>query len=194
MVGIMKTQVRVLGIDDSPFKFQDKRTEVIGVVMRLPSYIEGVLRSQVEVDGTDACENLGDMINSSRYKDQLKLIMMDGVALGGFNVVDIEKLYNMINLPIITVTREEPDLKSIESALKEHFEDWEERLDIIKSGKLHRVETQHKPIYVKFTGIGLEEVEEILRLSTVLGAIPEPIRVAHLIATGIVLGESHGRA
>jgi endonuclease V-like protein UPF0215 family len=190
----MKTQVRVLGIDDSPFNFQDTKTNVIGVVMRLPSYIEGVLRSQVTVDGTDACENLIDMINSSRYKDQLKLIMLDGVALGGFNVVDIEKLYNAIQLPIITVTREEPDIKSIESALKEHFEDWEERLGIIKSGKLHRVKTQHKPIYVKFIGIDFEEVEEILRSSTVLGAIPEPVRVAHLIATGIVLGESHGRA
>lgn len=190
----MKTQVRVLGIDDSSFNFQDKRTNVIGVVMRLPSYIEGVLRSHVEVDGTDACENLTDMINSSRYKDQLRSIMLDGVALGGFNVVDIEKLHNLIQLPIITVTREEPDLKSIESALKEHFEDWEERLEIITSGKLHRIETQHKPVYVKFIGIEIEEVEEILSSSTVLGVIPEPLRVAHLIATGIALGESHGRA
>lgn len=190
----MKTQVRVLGIDDSPFEFKDKKTDILGVVMRLPSYIEGVLRSHVTVDGTDACENLIDMINSSRYKDQLKVIMLDGVALGGFNVVDIEKLYNAIHLPIITVTREEPDLESMVTALKEHFEDWEKRLDIIKSGELHKIETQYNPIYVKFIGIDFKEVEEILRLSTVLGAIPEPLRVAHLIATGIVIGESRGRA
>jgi endonuclease V-like protein UPF0215 family len=190
----MKTQVRVLGIDDSPFTFQDKRIDIIGVVMRLPSYIEGVVRAQVTVDGTDACETLIEMINSSRYKEQLKAVMLDGVAFGGFNVIDIEKLYRAINIPIITVTREEPDLESIRKALKEHFDDWEERLNIIKSGKLHKIETQHKPIYVKFIGMDLEEVQEILRLSTVLGAIPEPVRVAHLIATGMVIGESHGRA
>ena len=190
----MKSQVRVLGIDDSPFSFADRTTHVIGVVMRIPSYIEAVMRCEVTVDGTDANEKLAEMINYSRYKEQLKLIMLDGVALGGFNVVDIDRLYNEIEKPIVTVTREEPDLLAMETALKEHFEDWQERLHTIKSGELHRVETSHKPIFVKFIGMELEDMKEILELSTVRGALPEALRVAHLIATGFVQGESHGRA
>ena len=190
----MKTQVRVLGIDDSPFNFNDKKTQVIGVVMRLPSYIEAVMRCEVDVDGTDANEKLVKMINSSRYKVQLKLVMLDGIALGGFNVVDIEDLHQKIDLPVVTITRDEPDLKTMESALKDHFEDWQTRLEIIKKGQLHKIETHHNPVYSKFMGMDIQEIEEIIQLSTVRGSLPEPLRVAHLIATGIVSGESHGRA
>ncbi|UCE74298.1 MAG: DUF99 family protein [Methanomassiliicoccales archaeon] len=190
----MKSQIRVLGIDDSPFRFDDKKTWVVGVVMRVPSYIEAVLKTEVEVDGIDASEKLTEMINSSRYKEQLKLVMLDGVALGGFNVVDIKELYEKIKLPIVTITREEPNFAAMESALKEHFDDWQKRLDVIRKGELIVVETQHKPIYVKFIGMDLEELKTIIELSTVRGALPEAIRVAHLIASGVAMGESYGRA
>ncbi len=190
----MKTQIRVLGIDDSPFNFGDKKTSVIGVVMRIPSYIEAVLKTEVMVDGDDACGKLKEMINFSRYKDQLKLVMLDGVALGGFNVVDIKELSEEISIPIITITREEPNLESMEKALKEHFKDWKKRLDIIKFGELFTVKTAHKPIFVKFVGLELEDVKRIIEQSTIRGALPEPIRVAHLIASGITTGESYGRA
>jgi len=190
----MKSQVRILGIDDSPFKFDDIKTMVIGVVMRIPSYIEAVLKTEVEVDGSDANEKLEKMINCSRYKEQLKLVMLDGVALGGFNVVDIQKLHQKVKLPIVTITREKPDVEAMENALKEHFEDWEKRLDIIKSGEMKTIETKHKPIFVKFVGIDFNEVKNIIELSTVRGALPEAIRIAHLIASGVAVGESYGRA
>jgi endonuclease V-like protein UPF0215 family len=190
----MKTQVRVLGIDDSPFNFNDRKTQVIGVVVRIPSYIEAVMRCEVEVDGSDANLGLAEMINSSRYKEQLKLVMLDGVAFGGFNVVDIDNLHHKIQLPVVTVTRDEPDIVAMETALKDHFEDWQKRLDIITKGQLHRIETQHNPLFVRFIGMDFQEIEEIIGLSTVQGALPEPLRVAHLIASGIVSGESRGRA
>lgn len=190
----MKRQIRVLGIDDSPFKFGDEKTSVIGVVMRIPSYIEAVLRTEVMVDGDDACEKLKDMINSSRYKEQLKMVMLDGVALGGFNVVDIKELYEEIHLPIITITREEPDFDAMETALKEHFDDWQKRLDVIKMGELVTLKTAHKPIFIKFVGTQLEDVRSVIDQSTIRGALPECIRVAHLIASGIKTGESYGRA
>lgn len=190
----MKPQIRILGIDDSPFKFGDKKTIVIGVVMRIPSYIEAVLRTEVEVDGDDACDKLTQMINSSRYKEQLKLVMLDGVALGGFNIIDIIELYKKIGLPIVTITRAKPNLKAMEKALKEHFDDWQKRIDVIRKGELVVIETKHKPIFVKFVGMDFEEVKKIIELSTVRGALPEAIRVAHLIASGVTVGESYGRA
>ncbi len=190
----MKSQIRVLGIDDSPFDFGDKKTSVIGVVMRIPSYIEAVLKTDVEVDGFDACTKLAEMINSSRYKEQLRLIMLDGVALGGFNVVDIYELYESVNLPIVTITRAKPNFIGMESALKEHFDDWSERYKVISKGDLVKIETKHKPLYAKFVGIDLKEVKRIIDLATVRGAIPEAIRVAHLVASGIAKGESYGRA
>lgn len=190
----MKSQIRVLGIDDAPFSFGDERVMVVGVVMRIPSYIEAVLRTEVEVDGDDACDRLVEMINNSRYKEQLKLAMLDGVALGGFNVIDIKKLYENVDIPIVTITRDKPDLQAMEKALREHFTDWEKRLAIIKNRELVELKTEHKPIFVKSTGIEQDELKVIIEQSTVRGALPEALRVAHLIATGVVAGESRGRA
>ena len=190
----MKQQIRLLGVDDSPFTFTEKYAAVIGVVMRGGEYLECVLKSQITIDGSDATCICKEMIQNTRHRKQLKAMMLDGIALGGFNVVDIEELYSATNLPVITITRDEPDFEKIKKALQKNFEDWKERLNLMEKGKLYRVKTLHNPIFVKCAGISIEEAKEIIKLSTIRGAIPEPIRVAHLIASGVTRGESYGKA
>ena len=100
----MKQQIRLLGIDDSPFTFTDKYGTVIGVVMRGGDYIECVLRSQISIDGDDATHVCINMIENTRYKKQLKAMLLDGIALGGFNIVDIEavaKIAHDNKIPLI---------------------------------------------------------------------------------------------
>ena len=65
---------------------------------------------------------------------------------------------------------------------------------ILQKGELFEVKTSHNPIYVKCAGITINEAEEIINLSTIRGVIPEPIRVAHVIASGVIRGESYGKA
>jgi len=190
----MKQQIRLLGIDDSPFKFTDKYVTIIGVVMRGSNYIECVLKNQVSIDGNDATYVCKDMINNTRHRKQLKAMLLDGISLGGFNVVDIDDIFNSTKLPVITITRDKPDFNMIEKALKKNFIDWEKRMKIINNGNIHEVKTSYNPIYVKCSGINIEEAKEIIKISTIRGVIPEPIRVAHLIASGIVRGESYGKA
>jgi len=191
----LKSQIRILGIDDGAFSFDDEKTAVVGVAMRLPSYVEGVMVTDVEVDGElDATEKLVEMISASRYLDGLKLIIIDGIALGGFNVVNIERLHDRLGVPVATITRDEPDFEEIKAALKKHFKDWELRLAMMKKVDICKVETEHSPIYVGRVGIGARELKEILAMATVKGALPEVLRVAHLIATAISKGESRGRA
>jgi hypothetical protein len=190
----MKQQIRLLGIDDSPFTFNDKYCVVIGVVMRGGDYLECVLRNQVKIDGNDATFVCKDMIENTRHKKQLKAVLLDGIALGGFNVVDIDALYNDTNLPILTITRDKPDFEKIKLALKKNFGDWKERWNIMSKGELYEVKTSHNPIYVKCVGMNIKEAKEIIKLSTIRGVVPEPIRVAHLIASGIIRGESYGKA
>jgi len=190
----MKKQIRVLGIDDSPFTFTDKYGTLIGVIMRGGEYIECILKDQVSIDGNDATFICKQMINNSRYKKQLKAILLDGIALGGFNIVDIEEIYNTTNLPVITITRDKPDFKKIKNALQKNFKDWGKRFNLMKKGKLYEVNTKHNPIYVKCIGLTIDEAKEIIKISTIRGVIPEPIRVAHLIASGITRGESYGKA
>lgn len=190
----MKPQSRVLGIDDAPFHFGDESTAVVCAVVRLPHYLEGVMVGSVAVDGTDANDVLIRILRGSRYAEGLSLIFVDGVALGGFNVVDIDLINRELGIPVVTVTRDQPDIPAMVLALKKNFGDWERRAEIIGRKKLQRISTGHKPIFVTSAGIAASDLREAVGLSTVRGVLPEPIRIAHLIATAIAKGESHGRA
>ena len=103
-------------------------------------------------------------------------------------------MHDRLRVPVATITRDEPDFSEIENALKKHFDDWELRLALMKQVEIRRMETEHNPIYVGRIGIGEKELSEILAAATVRGALPEVLRVAHLIATAISKGESRGRA
>ena len=190
----MKSQIRLLGIDDSPFTFKDKYCSIIGVVMRGGEYIEGVLKDKVKIDGMDATKKSIKMIENTRHNKQLKAVLIDGVALGGFNLVDIEELFKVTKIPVITITRDKPDTNKIKNALKKHFSDWKKRYELIQKGTLYMVKTKHNPIFIKCAGICADEAKEIIKISTIRGVIPEPIRVAHIIASGIKRGESYGKA
>ena len=89
----MKQQIWLIGIDDSPFRFTDKYGMVIGVVMRGGEYLEGVIRRHIHIDGNDATYVCKDMIKKTRHRQQLKAVILDGIALGGFNVVNINHLH-----------------------------------------------------------------------------------------------------
>ena len=188
----MKREIRILGIDDMPFTFEDEYVGIVGVVMRGNHYIEGVLHTNIAVDGNDATEQLISLILSSKHAGQLRTIMTDGGALGGFNVVDGERLYEATGIPVMTVTANKPNEELLIAALKQHFDDWETRWRTMHKGELHCVPLQY-PLYVKRFGFKLGEATEIIQLSLLRGALPEPLRVAHLIATGIKTGESYGR-
>jgi len=194
-VTMIKEEIRILGVDDGPFTKKDKEVIVIGVIFRGGEFLDGLVRTYVGVDGLDATEKLSEMINSSKHKQQLKVIMLDGITLGGFNIIDVKKLYSETKIPVIVINRKIPDLKSIKTALEKNFDDFEKRWKmILNAGKIKEVKLEKFSIYYQNLGLDDEEAEEIILVSTKHAQIPEPLRVAHLIATGIVRGESEGHA
>lgn len=191
----VKKEIRILGIDDAPFtKGESKEVLVIGTIFRGGESLDGILRTYITCDGNDATDKIVRMINESKHKPQLKVIMTDGIALGGFNILDVQEIFKKTGLPVIVVMRKYPDIEKIKSALMK-FEDWEERfLKLRKAGKIHKLEVGTKEIYFQFTGLQKNEAEKILKLTLKRGLVPEPLRIAHLIATAIIFGESRGRA
>lgn len=189
----MKRLIRILGIDDGPFKFTDKTVPVVGVVMR-GGYIDGIMRTEVRVDGDEATEVVIGLLEKSRFKEQVRVLMLDGVALGGFNVVDLEAVNKETGVPCISVTRDRPDYDAMRKVLKGKFKDWERRWAIVGNGELFVVETGHNPIHVRAVGLAQKEATVVLKRSILRGALPEVLRVAHLVATALVKGESKGNA
>lgn len=190
----IKQEIRILGIDDAPFTpWTKKKVMVIGTVFRGGNWLDGILRTYILVDGSDATDNITRMINNSRHKDQLRVIMLDGITFAGFNVVNIRKLFEATEIPVVVIIRKFPRFEKIKKALKK-FDDWERRWgSVLDAGRVYKVENE-EPIYIQAYGIDIEDAKEIVRISTTRSAIPEPIRVAHLIAAGVATGESKGNA
>ncbi len=188
----MKQQIRVLGIDDSPFQFGRGKALVVGVVARVPNYVESVMKTEVAVDGTDSTEKIVDMVSRSRYREQIKAILIDGIALAGFNVLDIEQVHAKLEIPVLTVTRDRPDLGKMRDALVKHFDDWEMRYGLIAKHELREIATGHKPLYASGLGLEWADFERLVQMCIVRGAVPEPLRLAHLISSAMTRGESRG--
>jgi len=184
----IKPEIRVLGIDDGEFVPRTKGTvDVVGVVYRGGYWFEGVMRAEITIDGVDATEKIAAMIESSPYYRELRIAVLDGVTFAGFNVVDISKLSRRVELPVISVVRKKPELEEIRSALK-NLSDFEIRWRAMENaGKIFEVETRkgENPIYMHIAGILREDAEKIMKKTSTRSLIPEALRVAHVIASGL---------
>jgi len=62
----IKFEIRVLGVDDGVFIPHSKGlVDVVGVVFRGGYWLDGVMRTEIEVDGLDATEKIASMIIES---------------------------------------------------------------------------------------------------------------------------------
>lgn len=185
---VIKPEIRVLGIDDGVFTPHVKAfVPVVGVVFRGGYWLDGVMHTEVEVDGFDATEKIVSMILNSPHYKQLRVIMLDGITFAGFNVVDIKKLNAETRLPVIAVTREKPNLEEIHEALKNLAEGEKRWNAVLNAGKILEVSTRNESekVCVQFSGILEEDVRKILKLTSTRSNVPEALRVAHIIASGI---------
>ncbi len=184
----VKPEIRVLGVDDGVFVPHSKGVAtVVGVVYRGGYWLDGVMRTEVEIDGMDATEKIASMITASPHYGQLRVVMLNGVTFAGFNVVDIKKLFERVRLPVITVTREKPDFDDIRRALR-NLPEYENRLEAMENaGKLIEVHTRdaEQAVHVQIVGISEKDAEKVLKSTSTRSNIPEALRVAHIIASGL---------
>lgn len=186
----MKSEIRVLGIDDGAFSKSDKDVIVVGIVLRGNSDVEGVLSTKIKVDGLDSTEKLVELINGSKHKGQLRAIMIQGTTLGGLNLVDLNFLYSNTKIPVLGIIRKKPSNSEISKAI-DKVSDKERRLKILeRNGEVYK----YRKLYFQMAGFKIHEAYEVIDRGIKKGNIPECLRLAHMIASGITLGESHGRA
>jgi hypothetical protein len=180
----------VAGFDDCPFE-RDHRGDVrvVGAVFTGLS-LEGVLCGRVRRDGANATRNIARLVAESKFRRQLQLVMLQGIALAGFNVVDLHDLHRRLELPVLVVTRRRPRLESVREALLQRVPGGARKWALIdRLGPPEPV----AGVYVQRVGLSAAQAEEVIRRFAVQGRIPEPLRTAHLIAGGITTGESRGR-
>ncbi len=185
----IKPEIRVLGVDDGKFK-PCKRgfVPVVGVVFRGGYWLDGVMHTKVRVDGVEATNKIASMVLESPHYKQLRVIMLDGITFAGFNIVDIKRLNAKTELPVIAVTREKPNFSEVREALENLPKNEERWKAVLNAGEVFEVPVRgnkKEKIYMQISGINEEDARKILQLTSTRSHIPEALRVAHIIASGI---------
>jgi hypothetical protein len=182
---VSKPHPRVYAFDDSPFTFKDERTPLVGLVVTLPDYVEGVLRGEVAVDGDDSTDVVASLVTNSPHYEACQAIMLDGIAFGGFNIVDLDRLCEATRLPVLTVTRRKPDMEAMDLALRRHLPLRPDLPGLLRAHPLFSFPRSPQPLWVASVGATRAETVALLKKSFVRGSFPEPLRLAHLFASAI---------
>jgi len=184
----VKPEIRVVGIDDGIFvPYSKGSVDVVGIVYRGGYWLDGVMRTEIEIDGMDATEKIASMVMNSPHYDQLRVVVLNGITFAGFNVVDIKELFKKLKLPIIAVTRDRPGLEEIKSALM-NLSEFEKRWETVQNaGKIIEVSTRRgeEAVYMQIVGISEKDAEKIVTSTSTRSNVPEALRVAHIIASGL---------
>jgi endonuclease V-like protein UPF0215 family len=180
-----------VGFDDGPVPPGYRGdVDVIGAVFS-GLRLDGVLRTRARRDGVNATERIAAAIEGSRFREQLQLILLQGIAVAGFNVVDIQGLHQQLGTPVLVVSRREPDLAAVRRALLGPVPGGRRKWRLIeRAGPPRQVEG----LWLQSAGCSWEAARLAVRRLAVHSRVPEPLRTAHLIAGGISGLDTHQRA
>jgi hypothetical protein len=129
------------------------------------------------------------MVRASRFKEQVRIVALNGIALAGLNVVDIPRLEKALKIKVAVLTRGKPRPRLLVRALNGFSrisgKDVKERIALVRD------RAKIKP--VKAAGFYLQSTVEKGEMGSVAGSAYGMLRIAHLIARGVETGESKGR-
>jgi endonuclease V-like protein UPF0215 family len=180
----------VLGIDDAPFdKGQRQSVPIVAVMMEGSDLVEGVAIDSFPVDGGGATEHLLRWITRLRFHASLQGVVLGGITMAGLGVVDISALARGLGAPVLTVTRRSPTNAPLIQALE--AAGLGDRIPVVERSP--RAMRLHDGLYLACAGADPDAAATLARAVLGKSHLPEPLRIAHLIARALVTGESRGR-
>ena len=183
-----KKGLRGLAIAES-FRPNTTKSILCGIVMRRDFIVDGVVFGETTIKGDDATEKILQMFKELDRPD-VSYLLISGLILSLYNIVDIKKIHNVLKIPVIGLTYRES--YGIENSIKHNFPDSFE-FKIKNYSNLNNREkiniNKTSEAFVRFEGCTIHEVQYLLKNLTLRGSIPEPIKVAKLIANSLIKKE-----
>jgi endonuclease V-like protein UPF0215 family len=180
---LAKRHLRVIGIDDGPFTRRNRFAVVAAVAMTVPGTVDGMLTTRVRVDGKDATERLIDLLGRSPYLSGARAILVDGISVAGFNVLDLARMSRSLGRAVVSVTRREPDFASIRAAIRTYFPgDASRRYGLIDRRRPFAASIGGARLWLSVVGGTRAEARRLVLRTIVVGRWPEPLRLAHFLA------------
>jgi endonuclease V-like protein UPF0215 family len=184
----MKENPIVIGFDDATvnLKSSSKTTKLIGVVCQ-GIRIVNLFKTEIEIDGSDGTDKIIEIVR--KFEKHVQYIFTHTITFGGFNIVDLEKIFGEVNKPIIAINEKKVDLNSVIKALEIAFPNniKEKIKNIFHAGNLYQTNIHTTrdflPIYFHKKGIEVKQVELLLQKICIDSKLPECVRIAHLIGS-----------
>ena len=181
-IKVEKRGIRALGIAESFRIGVLKQSCLAGVVMRADLIVDGFVFGSATLGGDDATDSVIGMFYRLARND-INVIMLRGVIISLFNIIDIDRVYAETGVPVIGLTFEESE--GLEQHIKHHFpQNWQQKLQ-----QYHKIGGRKKvkiktgaTLYIRTAGVEEKQAVQILDKFTLQGAIPEPVRLAQLLA------------
>jgi len=180
----------VIGFDDAPFAHAHRGDVTLVGVVCARTRLDGVVSGKVRRDGRNSTDRMLELIARSQFGGHLQAILLQGIAVAGFNVVDVRRLHAASGLPVLVVARRAPDLAAMHRALGRVAGATRKWSLIEQLGPMEPL----RGIRVQRMGLSRPQADALLQATTLHGKLPEPLRLAHLIAGGMTTGRSRGRA
>ncbi|MBY9007682.1 MAG: DUF99 family protein [Candidatus Lokiarchaeota archaeon] len=182
----MKDNPIVFGFDDATFQIDanSNETYLIGVICQGVRIVR-IEKEIITIDGMDATEKLIDII--LRNSDHVQYILTHTITFGGFNIINMNKIFEKTDKPIIAITEKEVNIDSVKKALIKKFPyNYKQKFDMIfQAGNLYetKIDTAagESKIFYHVIGIDVEEVEKLFPKICIDSKLPEAVRIAHLI-------------
>jgi endonuclease V-like protein UPF0215 family len=180
----------VLGVDDGPVlkHVPGATTPIVGVMMEGPDLVEAVAVTRFAVDGADATDFLAGWIASLRFRPSLQAVVFGGITIAGLGIVDIRALSERLALPVISVNRRRPSNPPLNAALR--AAGLAERIATLEAAPPSRPSAG---LFASAAGASRSEIDALLAAVIGKSGLPEPLRVAHLVARALEAGESRGK-
>ena len=175
----MKPGVRALGIAES---YRGERSTLAGVVVRANRVVDGFVFGSCTVGGTDATDAIIDLFDRLGRPD-VSYVLVAGIAPAWFNVVDLHRLQEATDRPVLSVTFEES--AGLADAIRDAFEGdaRRRRLGTYRAQPdRRRVAVDDGTVFVRSVGVDDATAAEVVRAFTPEGERPEPVRVARQAA------------
>ncbi|MFX1486375.1 MAG: DUF99 family protein, partial [Promethearchaeota archaeon] len=105
-VRVSKKGLRALGISESFQKEKSEKSVLAGVVTRADRIIDGFAATTITVGGFDATDGVIRIFDIIDRTD-INVLMLNGVVIAWFNVIDLNLVHKRLDVPLIAVTYEE---------------------------------------------------------------------------------------
>lgn len=180
-----KKGLRGMSVAES-FNHDSSASVLSGVVMRRDFVIDGFVFGRTTLKGDDATDVILAMFQRL-HRDDISYLLVSGLVISLYNIVDIKRLYNSLQVPVIGISYR--NSQGLGTVLKDRFpSSYKSKLakyDKLGPREKIKLHTSHE-VFIRKEGCSTQDATQLLNGLTLQGSLPEPIRIAQMLSRALL--------